>query len=494
MTAWAEKYRPRRLSEVVGNPSAVEELRAWADSFPKHRAAILHGPPGCGKTSAALALASEKGWDFVELNASDKRSADIIKNIVGHAAESEALSGGGKTRLIILDEADNIHGKEDRGGIKAITEIVKRSEQPIVLIANDLHKISSTLRRYCKVIRFRRLSEHAVMSVLRNICKSENLNIDESVLRLIAKNAKGDLRSAINDLQAAASIASDAYAVEKPLEDMAISERDREETIFSVMSRIFHGCSAENAYLMLINLDMTPEDVERWIYENISHAAHPLGMHCMRLADKFIGRTRRTGNFHLWKYASSLMACIAEVAEQRAAAATFQKYRPPSWRRSDTLSEELARKIGEHAHISIKSARMLIPLLKIIFENDIPHAAEISADLNLKREEIMLLTDSEKAERILAKIDEIFKHEKEEEFFAKKWMRKAADTVTAEAHVKKSDERKEEKREKCGEEKEEKREKRERGEPKLRDGELKDKKEERRKQRTLTDFEIDETS
>ena len=129
--AWTEKYRPRTLREVIGNPKAVRELRAFADAFEakKVKAVILYGPPGCGKTSAALALAAEKGWDVVELNASDKRSAEALKRIAGHASESETFTK--QRRLIILDEADNIHGSEDRGGAKALYEILKRSEQPI---------------------------------------------------------------------------------------------------------------------------------------------------------------------------------------------------------------------------------------------------------------------------------------------------------------------------------------------------------------------------
>jgi len=76
---WTEKYRPAKLSEVVGNDNAISELRAWAEAIGSaevkaKKAAILHGPPGCGKTSAAYALASDMGWEVIELNASDQRN------------------------------------------------------------------------------------------------------------------------------------------------------------------------------------------------------------------------------------------------------------------------------------------------------------------------------------------------------------------------------------------------------------------------------------
>ncbi|MBC8520661.1 MAG: AAA family ATPase, partial [Methanomicrobia archaeon] len=148
---WTEEYRPKKLKEVVGNGKATEELKEWAEGVHKaksKKAAILHGPPGCGKTSAAYALASELGWEVIELNASDQRSEGVIKSIVGPASASNTFSK--TTRLIILDEADNIHGKEDRGGTKAITEIVKRSTQPIILIANDKYRMGKTLLRNCR--------------------------------------------------------------------------------------------------------------------------------------------------------------------------------------------------------------------------------------------------------------------------------------------------------------------------------------------------------
>ncbi len=147
---WVEKYRPKKLIEVVGNVKAAEDLKEWAESIhnaKSRKAAILHGPPGCGKTSAAYALASEKGWEVIELNASDQRSEGVIKSIVGPASTSNTFSR--TTRLIILDEADNLHGNEDRGGTKAITEIVKRSTQPIILIANELYKMGKPLQRNC---------------------------------------------------------------------------------------------------------------------------------------------------------------------------------------------------------------------------------------------------------------------------------------------------------------------------------------------------------
>jgi len=90
---WAEKYRPRSLKEIVGNPTAVKELRTWADSWehrPAKKAVVLSGDAGVGKTSAALALARDMGWIPVEMNASDARTAERL------AALAEVMTMGVK--------------------------------------------------------------------------------------------------------------------------------------------------------------------------------------------------------------------------------------------------------------------------------------------------------------------------------------------------------------------------------------------------------------
>ena len=119
---WTEKYRPRSLSGVVGNPKAVGELRKWADSWstgiPKNRAVILMGPPGVGKTTSAEALAADMGWGIVEMNSSDQRTGEAIRSVAlrgafaqtfGDDGEFRSTADGGR-KLIVLDEADSLFG------------------------------------------------------------------------------------------------------------------------------------------------------------------------------------------------------------------------------------------------------------------------------------------------------------------------------------------------------------------------------------------------
>ncbi len=265
---WTEKYRPQTLSQVIGHPRAVAELMQWAKSWnlgiPKDRAVVIYGRAGIGKTTVAHALAHDMGWEVIELNASDQRTADIIEKIVGSASQMSTLEGGGMKRLVIMDEADNIHGTADRGGERAIVELIKKTSQPIILIANELYDMSAGLRSACKPIEFRAVKWQSMIPVLKKVVEAEGVTCWHDVLEMLAKNANGDLRSAINDLQ---GIAQGKSKVE--LNDIVTGKRDTKETIFRVLEKIFKGTNINEAYKATFNLDENPEDFIQWVDENL---------------------------------------------------------------------------------------------------------------------------------------------------------------------------------------------------------------------------------
>ncbi|MDY0128882.1 MAG: replication factor C large subunit [Methanosarcina vacuolata] len=413
---WAEKYRPQTLKEIVGNRKAVQDLRTWAEKWlsgiPERRAVILHGPAGVGKTSTAHALARDMEWEVIELNASDQRTAGVIEKIAGSAASMNTLFGG--KRLIILDEADNIHGTADRGGMRAIAGIIKSTLQPIVLIANDVYGLTPTIRNLCMEIKFGSVQSRSMVPALKKVCESEEISCSMDAVQQIAEGAGGDLRSAINDLQA---VATGRKTLE--VEDISTSGRDVKENIFKAMQRIFKSTDCKKALEVARGLDESPEDLVHWIDENlpVQYASKDgnledikTGFGHLSRADLYLGRVKKRQNYRMWRYASMLMVCGIAVSKTRPYPG-FIKYQPPSlWKKMGQirskrdLRDNIASKVGEHNFESMRYSRNnLLDLYSHMLKNE-ESAVEITAGLELELEELIYLSGSTKASKKLQKI------------------------------------------------------------------------------------------
>jgi replication factor C large subunit len=424
-TNWVEKYRPQTLDKVVGHPTAIETLREWALSWegdiPQYRAVILYGKAGVGKTSSSYALANEMDWEVLELNASDQRTAAKIEKVAGSGSRMETLSGS--KRLIILDEADNIHGNEDRGGEKAIIGLIKKTNHPMILIANELYDMSYSLRSSCKPIQFRPISYGTIVSILKDIAKKEGVIYDRGVLEKIAENADGDLRGAINDLQAIVQGRADKDKIE--IKDVVTGQRDTKEDIFKVLGKIFRGTDIIDAYRSTFNLDQDPEDLIQWVDQNLPQEyTRPADLanayDNLSKASLFLGRVRRRQNYGLWKYASTLMtAGIVVARSQTQKQIGFVKFQTPAIRKrlSETkgmrkIRDSLAQKIGAHCHTSIGFARYhLFPFFRLMMKDE-TYASSIAASLDLNIEEITYLV-GENTRKIYSDAQSIIKEDTE---------------------------------------------------------------------------------
>lgn len=411
---WTEKYRPQTLSAVVGHNKPVEELKAWARSWmhgiPENRAVVLYGRAGIGKTTTAHALAREMGWEVIELNASDQRTADIIEKVAGSASRMGTLEGSGIKRLIIMDEADNIHGTADRGGERAITELIKKTSQPIILIANELYDMSAGLRTACKPVQFNSVMSRSMIPALKRIIETEGIKCGLGVLEKIAENANGDLRSAINDLQA---IAQGKTSIQ--IEDLITGDRDSKENIFKVLAKIFKGTNIREAHDATFNLDENPDDLIQWMDENLPleyTAPNDLaeGYRYLGRASVFLGRVKRRQNYNMWRYAGVLMTAGIMVARSHRYGG-FVRYQPPSlWRKLGQtkgmrqVRDSTARKIGTHCHVSMSFTRsQLLPFFRLLL-NDDEYAPGIAALLRFEPEEIAFLMESKSVTKKVQKI------------------------------------------------------------------------------------------
>ena len=400
---WTLKYKPETLDEVVGNEKARKQILQWVQSWdkkpPKKRALFIYGPPGTGKTASIEALANDLDMELVQSNASNYRTAEAVERFAGRASQYGTLTG--KKRLILFDELDGITGSADRGGLRVITQIVKKAGNPIILIANNAYDPRfSTLRRYCQLIQFRKPTKTQITRHLGKISAKERIEAEDDAIGLTAERASGDVRSAINDFQALAQ-----GKKRLTYDDVSwLSSRDRKEVIFNTLGAIFYSKDILDAKRAADSADVDLDMLFEWIYENLPHQIKDpkelaATMDMLALADIYRGRIRSTQNWTLMRYFVDFMtAGVAASWSKRSSG--WVSFRFPSRIMSMSRSKAdramlsaIGMKIGRRCHISsARAAKDVIPYLRVIFQNSDEMKAGLSGWLDLDEDMIEYLT------------------------------------------------------------------------------------------------------
>jgi len=386
---WVEKYRPNYLEQIKGQNEAIIKVLGFIKDFGKKKKAIvLHGPPGTGKTTIAYAVAREKNFEIFELNASDLRNKKNLQEVLRPAIEQQSLIK--KNKIILVDEVDGIAGKTDFGGVTELLSIIDSTPYPMIITANDIWKKNlSELRKKAELVGLKELTKKEIIQVLLVILEQEKLFLELEILDRITTRAKGDLRAAINDLQAISRAKDPSLLV--------LDERDKDIGIFNVLRKIFKEIPINDMLGDFDKVDMPLDEIFLWIEENIpaEYKGEELAkaIEALSKADIFKGRIYKQQYWRFLVYQNILLS-YGIAASKKYPKKTFTKYNKPTrilkiWmsNQRSIRKKSISEKYAKLAHIGEKRAMNEFPILKQIISSN----PAIGKELKLTPEEFEYL-------------------------------------------------------------------------------------------------------
>jgi len=190
---WVDKYTPSTIAEIIGHKEPIQQLTQFLQAG--RGGILIVGPPGIGKTTTVHVVARELGYKVAEHNASDTRSISLLRGMI--ALGMKRL----QKEVVIMDEVDGLSGGGERGGIGELADLIRKSNVPIICIANQLPPKLKPLQNACQVIKFHRPVKSIIATALLGIAKKEGITITKAELEGMCETSGNDIRSILNRLQ-----------------------------------------------------------------------------------------------------------------------------------------------------------------------------------------------------------------------------------------------------------------------------------------------------